>query len=290
MGKLEKIGAAVVGVLLCIIVAVGILNKRQGPANDNLTEAERASERRKSDDKGLGGLSGRSRLGNERPGNKVRSLEELEAELRAREDPKRRQGLNPAKKGKATDLRKGKPKAGPAYAKKSPGETPAVVKNTPVRGVWPKTHVVQPDEVLGLICQRVYGTTRMIKAVLAANPGLNPRRMLPNKTKIILPAPIAGLAKNSLPPKSATTVANRNQRPSFISSRYLKNNQGKNTSTKTTSGDSYVVKKGDKLSTIAQRELGSIRHMNALLDANRHLIKDPNVLREGWKLMLPTVN
>lgn len=49
----------------------------------------------------------------------------------------------------------------------------------------------------------------------------------------------------------------------------------------------YVVQKGDSLSRIAKRELGSYLLWNDIYQMNRDKIKDPNILTAGIKLNLP---
>jgi nucleoid-associated protein YgaU len=49
----------------------------------------------------------------------------------------------------------------------------------------------------------------------------------------------------------------------------------------------YVVKKGETLSGIASKQLGSARKWRALLDANRGLRDSPEDLREGMKITIP---
>lgn len=49
----------------------------------------------------------------------------------------------------------------------------------------------------------------------------------------------------------------------------------------------YVVKKGDTLSSIAKKMYGSENQYRKILNANRKTIKDPNKLRVGQKLIIP---
>ncbi|MFK7959019.1 MAG: LysM peptidoglycan-binding domain-containing protein [Phycisphaerales bacterium] len=49
----------------------------------------------------------------------------------------------------------------------------------------------------------------------------------------------------------------------------------------------YVVKSTDVLSTIAQRELGTVKRMQEIVDLNRDKIDDPDDIRQGMKLTLP---
>jgi 2',3'-cyclic-nucleotide 2'-phosphodiesterase (5'-nucleotidase family) len=49
----------------------------------------------------------------------------------------------------------------------------------------------------------------------------------------------------------------------------------------------YTVKKGDTLSRIAKKELGSYNRYREIYDSNRGAIKDPNVLTVGSQLVIP---
>jgi peptidoglycan-associated lipoprotein len=49
----------------------------------------------------------------------------------------------------------------------------------------------------------------------------------------------------------------------------------------------YIVQKGDSLSRIAQRELGSSHRWKYLYELNKDRIKDPNRLRAGQKIIIP---
>lgn len=49
----------------------------------------------------------------------------------------------------------------------------------------------------------------------------------------------------------------------------------------------YVVRKGDTLSEIAQRELGSARRWREIYELNRSRMRSPETLRDGTELILP---
>ncbi len=50
----------------------------------------------------------------------------------------------------------------------------------------------------------------------------------------------------------------------------------------------YTVKSGDTLSKIAKEQLGDADRWREILDANKDVIKDPNVIRPGTELKIPT--
>lgn len=49
----------------------------------------------------------------------------------------------------------------------------------------------------------------------------------------------------------------------------------------------YVIEKGDTLSAIAKRFLGKAPDYPKIFDANREVIKDPNLIYPGQKIRIP---
>jgi len=62
---------------------------------------------------------------------------------------------------------------------------------------------------------------------------------------------------------------------------------GSSSSNDTTSSRSYVVVKGDSLSAIAKREYGDAKEWRRIYEANRDIIKDPDLIYPGQTLRLP---
>jgi nucleoid-associated protein YgaU len=52
-------------------------------------------------------------------------------------------------------------------------------------------------------------------------------------------------------------------------------------------GRTYTVVKGDSLSKIAKREYGDANKWRTIYEANRHLIKDPDLIYPGQLLTIP---
>ncbi len=50
---------------------------------------------------------------------------------------------------------------------------------------------------------------------------------------------------------------------------------------------SYTVVKGDSLSKIAKREYGDAQQWTRIFEANRDMIKDPDLIHPGQMLRLP---
>lgn len=277
MGKLEKVGAAVVGVLLCIIIVVGLLNKNDARRDEG--EMASLERNRKVAEKDA-----------EKPKNKLLKVDDLIAERKRELERKKREEDARRKRDAA------KKDGGEAGEKPGPGGK-EVIKTDPVpkppkddpapAGKWPRDYEIKSGDILGKICISEYGTSRMVRSVLAANPGLDPKRLRPGKT-IKLPAPDPSMKGGNA--GSETPVSAPGRRPSFITSSYIKRNAG-GAKAAPASADVYVVQSGDTLSGIAQRKLGSIRHTRALIDANKNLLKNESTtLRIGWQLTLPKVN
>ena len=53
------------------------------------------------------------------------------------------------------------------------------------------------------------------------------------------------------------------------------------------SGRTYVVVKGDSLSKIAKREYGDAKKWRTIYEANKDLIKDPDLIYPGQTLKIP---
>jgi len=52
-------------------------------------------------------------------------------------------------------------------------------------------------------------------------------------------------------------------------------------------GGTYIVVKGDSLSKIAKREYGDANKWRTIYEANRDLIKDPDLIYPGQSLRIP---
>ncbi|HEY6146862.1 MAG TPA: LysM peptidoglycan-binding domain-containing protein [Thermoanaerobaculia bacterium] len=49
----------------------------------------------------------------------------------------------------------------------------------------------------------------------------------------------------------------------------------------------YVVEKGDSLSKIAKKFYGDANQWRRIFDANRNVVKDPDLIQPGWSLTIP---
>jgi nucleoid-associated protein YgaU len=51
--------------------------------------------------------------------------------------------------------------------------------------------------------------------------------------------------------------------------------------------DYYIIQKGDTLSAIAKKFLGSAANYSKIFEANREVIRDPNLIYPGQKIRIP---
>ncbi len=51
----------------------------------------------------------------------------------------------------------------------------------------------------------------------------------------------------------------------------------------------YEVKKGDTLGKIAAHFYGDAKKYTIIFEANKHLIKNPDLIQIGWKLKIPKI-
>ena len=49
----------------------------------------------------------------------------------------------------------------------------------------------------------------------------------------------------------------------------------------------YVVQAGDSLSKIAKKFYGKANSWNRIFEANKDVIKNPDIIQPGWKLQIP---
>lgn len=140
----------------------------------------------------------------------------------------------------------------------------------------PTSYTVKQGDTLGQIAQRELGTVRRLPELLAANPKLDPRKLQAGQ--------VIHLPRESAPSDPGTAVAKAplQANPGFpIDSQRSQPSSGG----PSTSGRRYVVRAGDTLGRIAQRELGSAKRMKEILALNQGL--DANKVIVGRSLVLP---
>ncbi|MGC8553322.1 MAG: LysM peptidoglycan-binding domain-containing protein [Phycisphaerae bacterium] len=135
------------------------------------------------------------------------------------------------------------------------------------------TYSIRRGDTLAAIAKRVYGSTRMIRSIERANPGVDARHLRIGQ-KIHLPA-----ASSS---STGGTISSHHHH------HYTAVHTRRHYSQKTSGGRIYVVRRGDTLYAIARREYHNGGDWRLIYRANRRLIgSHPSNLRTGEHLVIP---
>jgi len=152
----------------------------------------------------------------------------------------------------------------------SPAVAAAEVSSSPLRAVegldaqtamlapaGPSTYTVKGGDTLGAIAQRLLGSSGQWRTLWEANRSTvpDPNRIFPGQV-LRVPGGGGGAAPTPVPAPATPRT--------------------------------YTVKSGDTLGAIAQRELGSSGQWRTLWEANRSIVANPNVIRPGMVLTIPT--
>jgi nucleoid-associated protein YgaU len=62
---------------------------------------------------------------------------------------------------------------------------------------------------------------------------------------------------------------------------------GGSSSSESTTNRMYIVQAGDSLSKIAKKFYGNANAWKRIFDANKDVIKNPDLIQPGWKLQIP---
>lgn len=123
-----------------------------------------------------------------------------------------------------------------------------------------RSYEVRTGDTFERIARRELGDARHTAALVAANRGVDPRRLLPG-TEIVLPLVPEAPAR----PERAPAVADR----------------------PLVAGGRVTVRSGDTLGDIAQRMTGRASDWKALWTLNQGRVRDPHRIRPGLELALP---
>ena len=119
-------------------------------------------------------------------------------------------------------------------------------------------HKVKKGETLSAISKKYLGSSHSWRQIVAANPSINPNRLKVG-TELIIPGSRGNQGARQAAPVAA--APNRTSR----------------------SRDSYKVKRGDTLSTIANKQYGDRALWAHIYRANKGLLANPNVIIPGMK-------
>jgi nucleoid-associated protein YgaU len=132
-----------------------------------------------------------------------------------------------------------------------------------------RRYTVLAGDSLVKIADAEYGDKELWRAIAAANPGINPDRLLVGQTinvpdfETVRRQAAAGATPRVTPPSQSTTTRSDASRAT------------------------YTVEQGDSLVKIAENLLGDKDRWRELLELNRDQIRSANLIRPGMKLKLP---
>ena len=137
-------------------------------------------------------------------------------------------------------------------------------KNDPVKaaGAAARTYTVQPGDTLSEISFKTLGTSKRWREIQALNGNLDPSQLSVDMV-LRLPSGATGTGTGAVAVREAAAA----------------------TSTSSASRGTYIVRKGDVLSQIAQDQLGGASRWREIAQLNPTI--DPNRLMEGAELRMP---
>lgn len=150
------------------------------------------------------------------------------------------------------------PAAEPAAAEPEPEERAAAPAAAPASGAQ-RTYVVKKGETLYEIARAQYKTEAAWKVIYDAN-----------RDRLANPGDVRAGMKLVLPPASAAAAAASGGAPSTKSA-----------------AQTYTVRKGENLHTIAEKMYGAQSYWTLIRDANKDKLTDADEVRAGTKLVLP---
>jgi nucleoid-associated protein YgaU len=156
------------------------------------------------------------------------------------------------------------PKDGAIVADLRPLPSPGAPATTPALPVAPTTRTakVLRGDTLAVIAKRELGSAALYQQVLDANPGLNATKL---SAGMEIQIPVA----STTAPVDPMAVTPAPQTPAVAEEK------------------TYVVKKGDTLSSIASREMGGKAKWGELAKANEDVLHGSTALKIGMKLKIP---
>lgn len=150
----------------------------------------------------------------------------------------------------------------------TPGRDPAAAAAAR-RDAADRVHHVRESETMSAIAEAYYGDRTLAVALAAYNELADPDHVTVGR-RLRIPSAEALGGRGPGTPAAAADVANEAAPASSPSGRRT-----------------YTVQRGDVLSVIAQKEMGSARHWKVLYEHNLDVIDDPDHVEAGVALVIP---
>ena len=298
MGNLDRIGIVVVVLLLGVIIVVSFFDSSDEPeakpgSGEVKTEAEAPGDN--------GGRSHKSQLSAAL--RKDRNIDGQQRPVSPRDIPGENTGeeeldfTDAGGKGRSrtkTDTGR-RTRPGPS-GKKTPAPGPGPLRSDPRWKSFPKKGVLKEGQQLGSEIAKVYGLRigrNMVAAVLRAS-GIQDDTRIRSGAALVFPAPPASLLdrldgrsrKGAQKAKlaSGTSAKPKGAAKSGSKRRFLWEPESSGVAVKP-AVDGYVVKPGETLSEIAEKQLGSMKRWKEIMTLNG--ITKAEKVRAGDVLKLP---
>lgn len=146
------------------------------------------------------------------------------------------------------------------------------------------TYKILQGDTLAKVAKKTYGRSSASDAILAANPGLDPRKLRAG-TEIRMPALKPSGAVKAPAAVPSPTVAGNNGTRLVSATPEPPANAKKSPPANPKSW--HLVAKGENLETIAKNRYGKSSDWTKIHAANRDLLPNPSSLRAGMKLRIP---
>lgn len=213
-----------------------------------------------------------------------------------------RQSLSPEEQAWENIIRESYPgyKAPPKTSRSVKGHTEsrvsAVIRETPVKAMDDPVDPVQPVQPQSDPVQIAPAAEEKAdKPVIPADPATPPvvevKADAPAEKPADAPAPAEKPAEPAEKPADAPAPAEKPaasaEKPAAPAADQKAVAPAGNMPPDPTNSTVYVVKSGDTLGSIAQKNYGNARYSNVIFKANSDILKNPNKLRPGMKLIIP---
>ena len=199
-----------------------------------------------------------------------------------------RQSLSPEEQAWENIIRESYPgyKAPPKTSRSVKGHTEsrvsAVIRETPVKAMD------DPVEPVPVQQDAPAAENNADKPVIPADPATPPvvevKADAPAEKPADAPAPAEKPAEPAEKPADAPAPA---EKPAPAADKKVVAAPAGNMPPDPTNSTVYVVKSGDTLGSIAQKNYGNARYSNVIFKANSDILKNPDKLRPGMKLIIP---